>query len=458
MSETSALAPSRDELNSLLDSSFDSFLDELKTLVAIPSVSSDPAHQEDLTRSAAHVCERFASLGFDAEVLRVTTPEGVEGKPAIVATSPKVEGAPTVLLYAHHDVQPTGDVSRWASDPFVAEVRGDRIYGRGTSDDGAGVIVHFGAMSLLKDRLPVNVVVFIEGEEEIGSPSFTTFLETHKDKLKADVIVVADSDNWKVGEPAVTSTLRGNSVCTVDLTVADHAVHSGMFGGPMLDSVTCAAMLISSLYDEKGDLVVEGLGGSDKADVDWPEDEFRAAAGLLDGVQLAGSGDLAARVWTKPSVSVIGFDACPVSNSSNTIAPHTRFRLSMRVVPGKDPVEAMDRLIEHLESHAPFGAHLEITRNEAGNGYQADMDSPVTKLLHEALSDAWGVKSVNIGVGGSIPFITDFQRLFPHAQVVVTGVEDPLTNAHSEDESQSIPDLRAAILAEALLLTRLPQL
>ena len=247
-------------------------------------------------------------------------------------------------------------------------------------------------------------------------------------------------------------------MCTVDLTVADHAVHSGMFGGPMLDSVTCAAMLISSLYDEKGDLVVEGLGGSDKADVDWPEDEFRAAAGLLDGVQLAGSGDLAARVWTKPSVSVIGFDARPVSNSSNTIAPHTRFRLSMRVVPGKDPVEAMDRLIEHLESHAPFGAHLEITRNEAGNGYQADMDSPVTKLLHEALSDAWGVKSVNIGVGGSIPFITDFQRLFPHAQVVVTGVEDPLTNAHSEDESQSIPDLRAAILAEALLLTRLPQL
>ncbi len=450
---TSALT--RDLLDSRLEGIFEAILDELRDIVAIPSVSSDPAHAADLEASALHVRDRFIATGLDAKILRVTTPEGIEGKPAVVARTKKIEGAPTVLLYAHHDVQPCGDVSRWSSDPFVAEVRGDRIYGRGTSDDGAGIAVHLGALRLLGDELPVNVVVFIEGEEELGSPSFTTFLQTYKEELQADVIVVCDSDNWKAGEPAVTSSLRGNSVATVDVTIADHAVHSGMFGGPMLDSVTCASMLIASMYDKKGDLVIPGLGGTLEADVEWPEEEFRAAAGLLEGVELVGTGDLAARVWTKPSVSVIGFDACPVSEASNTIAPHTRFKLSMRVVPGVDPHEAMDRLVEFLESHAPFGAKVEVTPNEFGPGYQADMNSALTGLLHEVLSEAWGVPSVNIGVGGSIPFISDFQRLFPDAEVVVTGVEDPLTNAHSEDESQCISDLRAAILAEAMFLTRL---
>lgn len=458
MSENTNPILSRDVLAERLDSAFESLVDELRAIVAIPSVSSDPAHADDLEASAVHVRDRFIAAGLEAEILRARTPEGVEGKPAIVARSPRIEGAPTVLLYAHHDVQPTGDLDRWASDPFVAEIRGDRIYGRGTSDDGAGVVVHLGALRLLGADLPVNVVVFIEGEEELGSPSFTTFLQTYEERLKADVIIVADSDNWKVGIPAVTTSLRGNAVATVDVTVADHAVHSGMFGGPMLDSVTCAAMLISSLYDEQGDVAVAGLGGSGSAEVDWPEEEFRAAAGLVDGVELVGTGDLAARTWTKPSISVTGFDARPVANASNTIAPHTRFKLSMRVVPGVDPHDAMDRLVTHLLEHAPFGARVEVTPNEFGPGYLADLDSPVTALVHEALSDAWGVPSVNIGVGGSIPFISDFQRLFPEAQVVVTGVEDPLTNAHSEDESQSLPDLRAAILAEALVLTRLPQL
>ncbi len=446
------------DITSRVDAAFDSLLDELAAIVAIPSVSSDPAHAEDLERSAVHIRDRFAALGFDAEILSAPTPEGSVGKPAVVARSPQIEGAPTVLLYAHHDVQPTGDLSRWTHDPFTAYIEGDRMYGRGASDDGAGIIVHLGALRALGADLPVNVVVYIEGEEEIGSPSFTHFLQTYKDKLSADVIVVADSDNWKVGEPAVTASLRGNAVATVDVTVSDHAVHSGMFGGPMLDSVTLASMLIASLYDEAGDIAVAGLGGRDTADVEWPEAEYREAAGILDGVRLAGTGDLAARTWTKPSISVTGFDARPVAQASNTIAPHTRFKLSMRVVPGCDPREAMDRLIEHLKANAPFGARVEVTANEYGPGYQADLESPVTQLLHEVLTEAWGHPSVNIGVGGSIPFISEFQRLFPEAQVVVTGVEDPMTNAHSEQESQSISDLRCAILAEALLLARLPHL
>ena len=195
-------------------------------------------------------------------------------------------------------------------DPYKAEVRGDRIYGRGSSDDGAGITVHLGSLSILGEDLPVNVVVFIEGEEEIGSPSFTAFLDAHKDELAADVIVVTDSSNWKVGEPAVTSTLRGNAIVTVDVTVADHAVHSGAFGGPLLDSVAISSMLIASLFDENGDVAVPGLGGSDHADVDWPEEELRAAAGMVDGLQLAGSGDIAARMWAKPSIHRGSGQAC----------------------------------------------------------------------------------------------------------------------------------------------------
>lgn len=444
-----------EQLRSRLEESFPHLLSKLTEFVAIPSVSSLPEHREDLQRSAQWVRDQFAALGLESQILSATTPEGVEGKPAVVARTRRIEGAPTVLLYAHHDVQPVGDTTRWASDPYVAEIRGDRIYGRGTSDDGAGVIVHLGSLALLADDLRVNVVVFIEGEEEIGSPSFVTFLETYKEQLAADVIVVADSDNWKVGEPALTSSLRGNCVITVDVTVADHAVHSGMFGGPILDSVIVAAELISTLHDENGDVAVQGLGGNPRADVDWPEEEFRAASGVLESVKLSGTADLAARMWTMPAISVIGFDATPVAKASNTISPHTRFRLSMRTVPGVDPHEAMAALERHLLDNAPRGARVELSDQDYGNGYLADLSSPVTHLVHEALTEAWGVPSVNIGVGGSIPFISDFQRLFPQAQVVVTGVEDPMTNAHSEDESQSIPDLKNAILAEALLLSRL---
>ncbi|WP_052450816.1 M20/M25/M40 family metallo-hydrolase [Actinomyces polynesiensis] len=447
--------PSGQDLRDRVAGIFPDLLHELAELVAIPSVSSDPDHVVDVAASAEHVRDRFAAAGLSAECLHGENPDGTPGRPAVVARTPAVEGAPTVLLYAHHDVQPTGDVARWTSDPFVAEVRGERIYGRGASDDGAGIIVHLGALRALGPDLPVNVVVYIEGEEEVGSPSFRDFVTTHAERLRADVIVVADSHNWKVGEPALTTTLRGNCTATVDVKVLGHAVHSGAFGGPVLDAVTLAARLIATLHDEAGDVAVRGLGGESTAEVVWPEDEFRAAAGTVAGLRLAGTGDLAARVWTKPAINVIGFDARPVAQASNTIAPDARFKLSMRTVPGHDPREDMEALRAHLEQHVPFGAEVTVTPNEYGPGYRADLTSPVADDLHRSLEEAWGVPAVNIGVGGSIPFISDFQEVFPDAQVVVTGVEDPQTNAHSEDESQSVPDLEAAVLAEALLLVRL---
>ena len=447
-----------EDLRSRLEAVFPGIVDELSELVSIPSVSSDPAHAEDVQQSAEHVRDLFRSAGVDVAVARAENPDGTPGRPAVLGrTSPERVGAPTVLLYAHHDVQPAGELEKWSSDPFTAEKRGNRLYGRGSSDDGAGVMVHLGALRLLGAELGVNVVLFIEGEEEVGSPSFVDFLEKHLESMRSDVIIVADSGNWKVGEPAITTTLRGNCIVTVDVTVADHAVHSGQFGGPVLDAVTLASQMIAKLHDENGDVAVPGLGGSDTADVDWPEDEFREAVGLVDGYRLAGTGDLAARVWTKPAINVIGFDARPVAQASNTIAPHARFRLSMRTVPDVDPREPGEKLVEYLKGLAPFGARVDVTLNEAGPGYVADVESEAAKDLKWALEEGFGHPVVNTGEGGSIPFISDFQRLFPQAQVLVTGVEDPNSNAHSEDESQSLPDLKAAILSEALLLAKLAE-
>lgn len=439
----------------------DGFLDQLQILmdlVAIPSVSSDPDLEEEMWRSARYVRDAFANLGFTAEIHQSPIEGEVMGAPAIIAKSDRQEGRKTVLLYAHHDVQPAGDASRWTSEPFAAEVRGERIYGRGTSDDGAGIAVHLGSLAALQEvlgGLPVNVVVFIEGEEEVGSPSFKNFLEEHRDTLDADVIIVADSGNWTTDVPAVTSSLRGVVTMDVSVQVLEHAVHSGMFGGPVLDAVTLASRLIATLHDDEGDVAVAGLGGTPEAEVVWSDEDYRRDASVLEGYRLAGTADLAARVWTMPAISVIGMDTTSVADSANAILPQVRFRLSIRTVPGVSPQRTADAVRDHLLANAPFGCSVKTEVLEMGPSYQADLDSEAVQDLRWALSKAWGTEAVAIGQGGSIPFIAQFEEVLPGADVLVTGVEDPATNAHSEDESQSLKVLLNATKAQALLLQKL---
>ncbi len=448
------------ELNARIDEGFSDQLQILTDLVAIPSVSSDPSLVDQLWRSAEYVRDAFKMLGFESGIYQAPVEGEKMGAPAIIAKSPKVDGKETVLLYAHHDVQPSGDAARWASDPFVTEIRGDRIYGRGTSDDGAGIVVHLGALKALQDvngGLPVNVVVFIEGEEEVGSPSFKNFLQDHRDELNADVIIVADSGNWTTDIPAVTSSLRGVVTMDVTVRVLDHAVHSGMFGGPVLDAVTLASRLIATLHDDNGDVAVKGLGGVPTAEVDWAEADYRRDASVLDGYRLAGTADLAARVWTMPAISVIGMDTTTVADSANAILPEVKFRLSIRTVPGVSPEVTAAAVETHLADHAPFGCQVETSVVELGPAYQANLESEAVKQLRWALSEAWGTEAVAIGQGGSIPFIAQFEEVLPGADVLVTGVEDPATNAHSEDESQSLKVLLNATKAEAMLLSRIGQ-
>jgi acetylornithine deacetylase/succinyl-diaminopimelate desuccinylase-like protein len=364
-----------------------------------------------------------------------------------------------VLLYAHHDVQPPGDPELWESDPFTAVERNGRLYGRGAADDKAGIMAHVGALraltEVLGDSFGVGVTLFIEGEEEAGSPTFRTFLETHRDLLEADVIVVADSSNWKVGVPALTTSLRGLVDGTVEVQVLDHAVHSGMFGGPVLDAPTLLARLIATFHDDAGDVAIAGLAGGDHAAVEYREEDYRADSSVLDGVRLAGTGSIASRLWTKPALSIIGMDMPSVALSSNTLLPRARAKFSLRLAPGQDPEQAMQAVREHVERNAPFGARVTFTPGETGSPFATDTSAPAARLALKALEEAWGVQAVEAGMGGSIPFIADLTELFPSAQILITGVEDPDSRAHSANESLHLAEFERAVLAEALLLARI---
>ena len=450
-------------LRSAVHDSFETIVSDLTELVSIPSVSASSHDQAQVRRSAEHVAGLLRGAGLQAEVLAVRGPDGVMGRPAVLAHREGPAGSAHVLLYAHHDVQPVGDPSAWAqADPFAAERRGERLFGRGAADDGAGVITHVHALRTLAElgggELPCSVTVFVEGEEEVGSPSFGAFLDAHRERLAADVIVVADSSNWKVGVPALTTSLRGVVQVDVRLDVLDHALHSGQYGGPVLDAVTSMCRLVATLHDEHGDVAVTGLVSRPLAAPDFPdysEAEFRADAGVLDGVELVGTGDLTARLWTKPTLTVIGMDVTPLELAGNVLAPSCTARLSMRIAPGQDPAAALEALRSHLEARAPFGARLTVTQGEAGPAFDGSSDSPAGHAAHWALSTAFGQECVDIGQGGSIPFISTLRETFPDAQVLVTGIEDPDTRAHSEDESMHLGDLERIVTGEALLLARL---
>jgi acetylornithine deacetylase/succinyl-diaminopimelate desuccinylase-like protein len=428
--------------------------------VAIPGIAWPSFDRSPLERSAEAVAALLRGSGLgDVQILGCDKPDGTPGGPAVVARRPAAKGRPTILLYAHHDVQPAGDEALWETEPFAAVEKDGRLYGRGAADDKAGIMAHIAAYAavseVLGSELGLGVTFFIEGEEEAGSPTFRPFLEANREALRADVIVVADSSNWKVGVPALTTSLRGLVDGTIEVQVLEHAVHSGMFGGPVLDAPTLLARLIATLHDDDGNVAIPGLVSTDTTSVDFPEADYRADASVLDGVRLAGTGSIASRLWTKPALSIIGFDAPAVDVASNTLLPRARAKFSLRLAPGQVPEEAMEAVRKHVEANAPFGAKVTFTPGESGNPFQTNTSSAAASLAMWALGEAWGVPAVETGIGGSIPFIADLTELYPDVQILVTGVEDPDSRAHSANESLNLGDFRKAILAEALLLARL---
>ena len=427
---------------------------DLEDLVRIESVWADPDRRGEVQRSAEAVAELLSEAGFgDVQIVR----EG--GAPAVIARHPAPPGAPTVLLYAHHDVQPEGDHGQWVSPPFEPTERNGRLYGRGTADDKAGIATHLAAFRAHRGRLPVGVTVFVEGEEESGSPSLDRLLAAHRDTLSADVIVIADSDNWSTERPALTVSLRGLADCVVEVATLDHGLHSGLWGGVVPDALSVLVRLLASLHDDEGNVAVAGLydgTASQKGpDVDYPPQRVREESGLLDGVREIGSGSVTQRLWAKPAITVIGIDTTPIAVSSNTLIPRARAKISMRVAPGGDARAHLDALTRHLEQHAPWGAQVTVTPGEIGQPYAIDAAGPVYDAARAAFRLAWGTDPVDMGMGGSIPFIAEFAAAFPAAKILVTGVEDPGTQAHSVNESLHLGVLERAATAEALLLASL---
>jgi acetylornithine deacetylase/succinyl-diaminopimelate desuccinylase-like protein len=424
---------------------------DLERLVSIPSVSADPAAATDVAASADAVADLARTAG--AASVEICSVSG--GAPAVIAHWPAPDGQPTVLLYAHHDVQPIGELADWTSPPFEPAERGGRLYGRGAADDKAGVMAHIAVLRAFNGNPPVGVTLFVEGEEELGSPTFLPFLKTYRDQLAADIIVVADSVNWTLETPALTTSLRGLVDCVVEVSVLDHSVHSGMFGGPVLDAMTSMCRLLATLHDERGDVAVPGLVKHVAAEVDYPESRYRAEAGVLDGVELVGTGSLGDRIWTKPAVSVIGIDATRTGEAANVLVHSARAKISMRLAPGQEPRAAADALVAHLEANAPFGTRVKVTEGALGHPCQLDTTGPAYDAARIAFAEAFGVAPVEVGLGGSIPFIAEFAEVFPDAAVLVTGVEDPASRAHGVDESLHLEQFAKVCLAETLLLDRL---
>jgi acetylornithine deacetylase/succinyl-diaminopimelate desuccinylase-like protein len=387
---------------------------DLERLVRIPGIAFDGFDHSQVERSAAAVAELLRGCGLDVQIVRGS------GQPAVVGRRAAPPGAPTVLLYAHHDVQPVGDPALWSSEPFEPQERDGRLYGRGAADDKAGVMAHVAALRAWGDELPVGVVVFVEGEEEFGSDSLDELLETHQETLRSDVIVIADSGNWDIGRPALTTSLRGLVNCFAEVRVLKNAVHSGMFGGPVPDALTVLSRLIATLHDDSGEVAVDTITD---------------------------------RIWTKPAIAVLGIDAPGTGVAPNALVPSAKAKLSVRLAPGDDPKSAYAAVRSHLEKYVPWGAQVDVTLESDGAPCVIDATGPAYDAARAAFQAAWdGVAPVDMGVGGSIPFIATFQELFPGAAILVTGVEDPYSAAHGPNESLHLGEFERVCVAEAFLL------
>jgi acetylornithine deacetylase/succinyl-diaminopimelate desuccinylase-like protein len=425
---------------------------DLEAIARIPSISSLEEHRDDVRKVIEHVQQLAVEVGAAS-----TKVVASGGQPALIAHWPAPEGQPTVLLYAHADVQPTGPLEQWTSDPFTPTERDGRLYGRGCADDKAGVAMHLAVLRAFQGRPPVGVVLFIEGEEEIGSPSLLRLLNENRDDLRSDVIVIADSGNVSVEVPAFTTSLRGLVDCFVEVTTAEQAVHSGVYGGAAPDALTVLCRLMATLHDADGTVAIPGLVSVDTDTPDSDEATFRSDATLIPSAQLIGCGTISDRVWRKPSVSVLGLDAPSTVMASNILIPKARAKVSVRIAPGDDSGSAMKALTKHLEDHVEWGAEVSVIPNAAGDPFQLETTGDVYDLARETFEEAYGNAVVEMGVGGSIPFIAEFVRAYPGAAVMVTGVGDPQSRWHGIDESLDLDMWARACLAELLFLQRLAQ-
>ena len=418
----------------------------LSDLVRIQSISSDKNHRDQVDQSAQFVQNIFADLGLNTQTIKVPG-----GMPAVVAHTEIDPAKKTVLLYAHHDVQPVGDETLWNTDPFEPQVIDGRLFGRGSGDNKSGVVVHYHVVKQLLDDLPVNLKIFIEGEEEIGSPTMTEFINQNRDALESDVIIIADSGNVRIGTPTITTTLRGLVDAIIEVDQPMRPIHSGVGGGVVPDAFLVLSKIISSFHNEKGELLIEGLTPTDMQVTELEESFLKKMLGSED-INLFDTESISKRLWLEPALDVLAIDAPPVSEAVNLVIPKAKAKISLRLPPTEDPEHAMKMLEEHVMKNVPWNASVKFIPNSKGSGVVADPDKPFTTELVKNFNEIWKEDTAYIGVGGSIPFANDFVREFPNAELVLVGAADEeLGNAHAPNESVQIDHI--ILLIESLVKT-----
>lgn len=427
--------------------------DELTELVALRSVADArqfPA--EECQRAAEWVRDKFTAIGFaDAHLA-----ETADGSMAVVGSRAcSHPGAPTVLLYAHYDVQPPLDDAAWRTPPFeLTEVDG-RWFGRGAADCKGNIVMHLAALRALGDDIPVNLKLVVEGSEEQGTGGLEAFVPPNADLLRADTILVCDTGNAAVGFPAATVSLRGmvNVVVTIETSVSE--LHSGMFGGAAPDALAALVATLATLRDDQGNTTITGLNNTREwTGAPYPPEQFRADAGVLDGVSLLGEGSVSDMLWARPALTILGIDCPPVVGSAAAIVPKAAARLNLRVPPGLDPTVAERALVEHLEGAAPWGVHVTVEIEATGSPFEAATDGPAYRAMATAMEEAYGRPMAHLGQGGSIPLCIVFQETYPQAELILMGVEEPLALIHAPNESVDPTEISSMALAEALFLQR----
>jgi acetylornithine deacetylase/succinyl-diaminopimelate desuccinylase-like protein len=376
-----------------------------------------------------------------------------DGHPAVFGEIEAPPGQPTALLYAHHDIQPTGPVEQWDSPPFEPAIRDGRMFGRGTADDKSGIVMHTGAVQAFDGKPPVGVKILVEGEEECTAEHLDFLIGEHRELLAADAVVVADSGLWRRGIPAITTSIRGVLACTVTVRVAEKALHSGVYGSAVPDAITALSRIIAGLHDERGNVTVPGLERYSAEGPEFAEADFRKEAGVDGDLQLIGDGALIDRLWRGPSISVVGIDAPSIADASFQVVPEASAMITMRIAPRDDPKRAMAALRDHIRALSPWGVSLSIAGDErASGGYEVDTANPFYDACRRSMADAWGTEPVDMGMGGSIPLVPELVAVMPEAAILMTGPSDELASTHSLNESVDLGELELACLAEALFL------
>ncbi len=436
-------------------------IEELCAFLRIPSVSTDPGRAGAVRDAAEFSAAALRRLGFKTDVRET------DGHPVVMGQGPVVAGAPRVLVYGHYDVQPAEPLELWAHDPFEPVVRDGVITARGASDDKGQVYAHVkGVEALLASdgSLPVNLTFLIEGEEEIGSPNLAAFVEAHADELAADVVIVSDGAMVGRGIPTITYGLRGMTYVTVRVRAAGRDLHSGAYGGGVPNALDALARLITGLKDDEGRVLVDGFYDSVRplddreraaiASVPFDEDAFRADAGVTATPGEHGY-TLLERLCARPTLDVNGLSGGFQGDGAKTvIAAEAMAKVSCRLVPDQDPRDVLAKLEAHLAAHAPDGVDVTVTVEGLGHPAMTPLDAPSVRAATTALRQVWGRDPVFARSGGSIPVVSDFQRLLG-AEMLLVGLGQEDDRAHAPNEKFAVDDYLQGIRVSAALLRAL---